>query len=207
MALIAAVLIAEHSGRWRRAALTLTAAYLVVSAVQITMKVRDWVWAGGMTREGAQLVEAARPPGCGGDHLVFLTSPVAVRGVYTHFYYETFELPRGCMPDVFQVLARVVRLDSVVHATWDGPSRIVLTVPAYRDNFVVSEDLRHFNREIRDGARTMTLMTPLGELTAEPFGAAERFTLSLAPGVDPARMQFFYYSDGRMRPLPSRAGN
>jgi hypothetical protein len=207
VALIAAVLIAENPGRSRRAALALTAAYLVVSAVQIKMKVRDWVWAGSMTHEGAQLVEAARPPGCGGDHLVFLTSPVAVRGVYTHFYYETFELPRGCMPEVFQVLARVVRLDSVVQATWDGPSRIVLTVPAYRDNFVVSEDLRHFNREIRDGARTLTVMTPLGELRAEPFGAAERFTLSLAPGVHPARMQFFYYSDGRMRPLPSRAGN
>ena len=79
----------------------------------------------------------------------------------------------------------------------------MLTVPAYRDNFVVSEDLRHFNREIRDGARTMTVMTALGELRMEPSGAAERFTLSLAPDVQPARIQFFYFSDGRMRPLPA----
>jgi hypothetical protein len=36
------------------------------------------------------LADAALPADCGG-HVVFLTSPVAVRGVYTHFYYETFE--------------------------------------------------------------------------------------------------------------------
>ena len=203
VALIAGLLIAECLGRWRRAVLWVTALYLVVSAGQIITKLNDWRWAGAMTREGAQLVDAARPPGCGGEHVVFLTSPVAIRGVYTHFYYETFELPRGCMPEVFQVLARVVRLDTVVDARWDGPSRIVLTVPNYRDNFVVSEDLRHFTREIRDGARTMTVMTPLGELKAEPSGIGERLTLSLAPDVRPARIQFFYYSDGRMRPLPA----
>ena len=58
------------------------------------------------------------------------------------------------------------------------------------------------DREVRGGARTMTVMTPLGEVRAEPSGAAERFTLSLAPDVQPARVRFFYYSDGRMRPLP-----
>jgi hypothetical protein len=203
VSLIAAILIAEFRGRWRAALVAIAVAYIAVSAVQISMKAHDWVWAGNMTREGAALVEAARPPGCGGEHIVFLTSPVAIRGVYTHFYYETFELPRGCMPEVFQILARVVRLDSAVDARWDGASTIVMTLPGYRENVVVSEDLRHFDRDVRGEARRMTVKTPLGELRAEPDGTSERFTLTLAPDVRPARIRFFYYSNGRMRPLPS----
>ena len=206
VSLLAGILIADVYGRWRAPVFAIAIVYVLVSAVQISMKLRDWVWAGTLTREGADLVETARPPGCGGDHIVFLTSPVAIRGVYTHFYYETFELPRGCMPDVFQVVVRVVRLDTEVDVAWDGPSRIVMTAPAYRENFVVSEDLRHFDRDVRGEARTMTVRTVLGELRAEPAGPlseAERVTLTLAPDVSPARIRFFYYSGGRMRPLPS----
>ena len=202
VSLAAAILVAEYRGRARPLLLALTAVYLAASAIQIAIKLRDWRWAGGMTRDGAQLVERARPPGCGGEHIVFLTSPVAVRGVYTHFYYETFELPRGCMPEVFQIVARVVRLETTVDVEWDGASRIVMTVPDYRGNLVVSEDLRHFDREVRGDARTMTIGTPLGELRAEGMGERERLTLTLAPDVSPARVRFFYYSDGRMRPLP-----
>jgi hypothetical protein len=202
VSLIAAILIAEFRGRRRAAVLAVVVAYVTVSAVQIWMKVHDWVWAGNMTREGAELVQAARPPGCGGEQIVFLTSPVAIRGVYTHFYYETFELPRGCMPEEFQILARVVRLDSIVDVKWDGASRIVMTLPDYRDNVVLSEDLRHFDRDVRGEARRMTVRTPLGELRAEPDGTSERFTLTLAPDVRPARIRLFYYSNGRMRPLP-----
>jgi hypothetical protein len=199
--LMAGVLVGELAGRRRRAAIAVVAALLIVSTYQIAVKVRDWVWAGRMTAEGAQLVDTALAPACGDGHVVFLTSPVAVRSVYTNFYYETFELPRGCMPRTFQVVARLTRVDGPIEAQWRGPSQIVITSPAYRDNFVLSEDLRHFDRPIRD-AGTHVLQTPLGEVRAERTGASERLTLTLAPGIDPARTLFFYYGDGRIRPLP-----
>jgi hypothetical protein len=175
---------------------------LVVSALQISVKVRDWIWAGRMTADGARLVDTATAPSCGTRHVVFLTEPVAVHGVYTHFYYETFELARGCMPAVFQVLIRVMRQDGSVEVKWDGPSRIVITAPAYRDNFVASRDLRNFDRPISGAARSATVSTPLGQLRAEPVGGSERLTLTLAPEIGAERPLFFYYSDGRMWPLP-----
>ena len=72
-------------------------------------------------------------------------NPVGVRGVYSHFYYETFEIPRGCMPEVFQVVVRVLRLDTPIDVRWNGPSQIVIAAPAYRGNFVLSRDLRAFD--------------------------------------------------------------
>jgi hypothetical protein len=174
---------------------------LIVSAVQISAKIRDWQWAGQMTDDGARMVDAALAPQCGAGRVVFLTSPVAIRDVYTHFYYETFELPRGCAPEVFQVLVRVVRLDIEADVRWDGPGRIVLTVPRYAGNFVASRDLRHFDRPIRPGA-IETLNTPLGELRAEPFGAeGERLTLTLSDSLRRQSPLIFFYSAGRIQPL------
>lgn len=202
VSLMAGLCIAERTGRTRTLAFALAALVLVVSSIQISLKQRDWIWAGRMTAAGAALVEAARPPGCGGDQVVFLTAPVGVHGVYTHFYYETFEMPRGCTPELFQVLVRVMHVDSAIDVKWEGPARLVITAPAYRDNFVVSEDLRRFDRELRGDARRSVVSTPLGELRAEPVGSSERLTLTLAPGVRAERIRFFYYSAGRMRPLP-----
>jgi hypothetical protein len=180
---------------------SIVAILIVVSSAQIWLKVRDWVWAGRMTAEGARLVDAALAPACGNGHVVFLTGPVAIRGVYTHFYYETFEIPRGCMPADFQVLVRVMRLDTTVDVKWDGPRRIVITAPAYRDNFVLSEDLRHFDRPLR-GTASAIVQTPLGELQAERIAGAERLTLTLRADAHPERMRFFYYRDSRIQPLP-----
>jgi hypothetical protein len=135
--------------------------------------------------------------------VVFLTSPVAVRSVYSHFYYETFEVPRGCMPEVFQVVARVLRLDTQVAVRWDGPSRIVVTVPDYRGNFVLSRDLRAFDVRLRRG-ETLHLGTPLGVLDAESAGDLTELTLALTPEAQRERIHFFYYSDGQMRPLEPR---
>ena len=50
----------------------------------------------GARLDGSSHQRAARDTWC-------LTEPVAIR-VYTHFLYETFELPRGCMPAEFDVL-------------------------------------------------------------------------------------------------------
>jgi len=84
--------------------------------------------------------------------------------------------------------------------SWDGPSRIVMTVPGYRDNFVASADLRNFDRPVR-GDAPMAIDTPLGQLRAERIGADERLTLSLAPDADSSHIHFFYYSVGRIRRL------
>lgn len=200
--LIAGVLVAELRGRTRTVAVGAVCGVLIVSAVQISAKIRDWQWAGRMTNDGARMVDAALAPQCGTGHVVFLTSPVAIRGVYTHFYYETFELPRGCMPEMFQVLVRVVRLDIEAAVQWDGLGRIVLAVPRYAGNFVASHDLRHFDRPLRPGA-IETIDTPLGELRAEPFGVqGERLTLTLSESMRSRPPLIFYYSAGQIHRLP-----
>jgi hypothetical protein len=201
LSLAAGLLIGELQGRARATAVALVAAFLAVSAGQIALKVRDWNWAGRLTSEGARLVDASLAPACGEGHVVFLTEPVGIRAVYTHFYYETFELPRGCMPSVFDILVRIFRIDAAVDARWDGPSTIVITAADYRDNFVLSEDLRRFDIMLR-GTPPVALHTALGELTCERIGRDERLTLALRPGLDREQMHFFYYSDGRIRPLP-----
>jgi hypothetical protein len=131
---------------------------------------------------------------------VFLTEPVAVRGVYTHFLYETFELPRGCMPAHFENLTRVMRIDTTVNARWDGPSRIVMRIPHYRSNLSLSSDLRNFDPTVPTSTAEKR-QTPLGEVVARPADGAEEVTLTIAPSVDASRVHWFYYSDGAMRPL------
>jgi hypothetical protein len=201
-ALIIGLWVAELRGRAKVAGALVVGVVLVVSAVQISAKTRDWVWAGRMTAEGARLVDSALAPQCGTGQVVFLTSPVGIRGVYSHFYYETFEVPRGCMPEVFQVLVRVMHVDTPVDVRWNGPRQIVLTTPAYAGNFVLSRDLREFTTPLRAGDR-VAIETLLGELRAEPIGAGVNLTLTVSPDVQRDRIHFFYYSDGRVLPLGS----
>ncbi|MEO6239354.1 MAG: hypothetical protein ABIQ52_20345 [Vicinamibacterales bacterium] len=200
LSLLAGIAVEELAGRHRAIARSVVAAVLALSVAQIEIKLRDWRWAGQLTADGARLADAALAPSCGEGHVVFLTEPVALRGVYTHFLYETFEIPRGCMPSTFQVLARMVRIDTPIEVTWDGPSRIVITVPEYRNNFVLSEDLRHFDRPLREAPTR--IVTPLGLLTAERVGRDERLTLTLSPGnARTSGTRFFYFNDGAMRGL------
>lgn len=201
-ALIFGVLVTKLHERARIAGLTLVGLVVIVSAGQIAAKTRDWVWAGRMTADGARLVDAALSPACGAGHVVFLTSPVGVRGVYTHFYYETFEVPRGCMPELFQVVARLVRVDTRVAVRWNGPGEIVMTVPSYRDNLLLSGDLRAFNTPFRAG-QPRNMQTPLGLLRAETAGDVAVLTLLLTPEARRGRIQFFYYSDGQIHALES----
>ena len=173
---------------------------LVASAIQITLKIRDWRWAGAMTAEGARIVDAALAPACGSGHVVFLTGPVGIHSVYSHFYYETFEVPRGCMPEVFQVVARVMRAETRVAARWDGPSRIVITVPDYQGNIALSRDLRAFDVRFEKG-ENLRLKTPLGEVDAASAGSLAELTLTLAPAVQREQIQFFFYNNGRIEHL------
>jgi hypothetical protein len=173
---------------------------LVASAIQITLKIRDWRWAGAMTAEGARIVDAALAPACGSGHVVFLTGPVGIHSVYSHFYYETFEVPRGCMPEMFQVVARVMHAETRVAARWDGPSRIVITVPDYRGNIALSRDLRAFDVRFEKG-ENLRLKTPLGEVDAASAGSLAELTLTLAPAVQRERVHFFFYNNGRIEHL------
>jgi hypothetical protein len=172
-------------------------AALITSAIQVRAKVDDWVWAGRMTAEGARMVDEALAPACGDGHVVFLTSPVSVRGVYTHFYYETFELPRGCQPGTFQVLARAVRSDPAVEATWAAPG--VIRVVATGARLVFSGDLRHFDTRVRNG--TTRLATPLGPVEISADGSRYVLSLALAPAVNPEAVHFFFFSRGRLHRL------
>ena len=147
------------------------------------------------------MVDEALKPSCGAGHVVFVTSPVGLRGVYNHFYYETFEPPRGCMPALFQVVARVVRVDSPIDVRWEGADRIVITAERYRDNFLLSEDLRSFDRPLPLGG-SLEMQTPLGFVRAEPYGpSGQQVTLTVAPALLENLPRLFYYSGGRIRPL------
>jgi len=194
-ALLVAVLVAELTERGRRVALTVVGVVLAVSTIQIAARIQDWRWAGQMTSAGAQLVDSTLAPSCGTGHVVFLTSPVGMRGVYSHFYYETFEIPRGCMPEVFQVLVRVVRIETPIHVTWDGPGRIVITSSPYRDNFVLSHDLREFDVPLRADA-LVSMDTPLGHVNADVSGGEARVVLTLDSDVQREPARFFFYADG-----------
>jgi hypothetical protein len=200
LSLMLGVLLANARGAVRKAATAIAALVIAVSAVQIHFKVRDWNWAGALTADGARLVDASLAPACGSGHVVFLTTPVAIRGVYTHFYYETLELPRGCMPETFQTLMRMIRVDGVIDARWEGPRTIAISAPQYRGNLSLSEDLRHFGPVLPQGAAAV-VTTPLGVLRADAAAATARFTLELDERLDPASLRLFYYSDGRVLPL------
>ena len=204
VALLVAVVVADLPAGTRRIATVLLAGLTAVSAWQVVRKVHDWQWAGRLTADGARLVDASLAPSCGEGHVVFLTEPVALRATYTHFLYETFELPRGCMPARFDVLARVQRIDTPIEARWQGSRQIVLVAPKYRNNLSLSPDLRNFSPPIRATA-PLSLDTPLGHVGAERDGTAERVTLTLAPGLDAARIRFFYYSDGAVHALGAPA--
>jgi hypothetical protein len=195
-----AIFAVELHGRARRFAMSAVAAVLAVSTVQIVVKIRDWEWAGRMTQEGAQLVDAALAPSCGTGHVVFLTGPVGIRGVYSNFYYETFEVPRGCMPESFQVVVRVVRVDTPVMVRWSGPDQISITAPEYAENFLLSRDLRGFDTLLRFD-RSVTLETPVGAIDAFASNGSARVVLRLAPDAQRQPIQFFYYSNGRIQSL------
>ena len=202
VSLLIGVLVGGLTHRGRTIATAAIAIYLAVSATAIVLKVRDWQWAGRMIADGATVVDSSLAPSCGEGHVVFLTEPVAVRGVYTHFLYETFELPRGCIPAAFEILTRMMRIDTTVNARWDGPSRIVMTFPDYRGNLSLSSDLRNFDPTLRPSTGDRR-RTPLGEVVARADGHAAEVTLTIPPSVDASHIQWFYYSDGAMRPLKS----
>ena len=195
------VVVAELRGARFRIAVAAVMVVLAVSGIEVGKKIRDWRWAGSLTAEGAAMVDEALKPSCGDGHVVFVTSPVGIRSVYNHFYYETFELPRGCMPALFQVLVRVVRVDTPIDVRLESDGQIVLTATEYHGQYLLSSDLQHFDESLEKGA-TRTLKTALGIVHAQPHGAdGVRLTLTLDEAVRSRPPLFFYYSGGTIRRL------
>ena len=196
------VVVAELRGARFRIAVAAVMVVLAVSGIEVGKKIRDWRWAGALTAEGAAMVDESLKPACGDGHVVFVTSPVGIRGVYNHFYYETFELPRGCMPALFQVLVRVVRIDSADRRpTRERRPRLCLPRRSITVSTLLSSDLWHFDESLEKGA-TRTLKTALGIVHAQPHGAdGVRLTLTLDEAVRSRPPLFFYYSGGTIRRL------
>ena len=79
-------------------------------------------------------------------------------------------------------------------------AQIVVTVPDYRDNFLLSHDLRAFDLRLRHDGK-MNMETPLGNLRAEAIGNMAELRLTLSPEARREPVYFFYYSEGRIERL------
>ena len=153
-----------------------------------------------MLSRGAALVNADLPA-CDQGDVVFLTAPIGVRGVYSHFYHQTFSQDGGCEPGSYRALIRMVRTDQPIEVRWESARRLVVTAPAYRGNFVLSADLREFTVAQRS-QRDARLETPLGLVTSRPEGAAQIVTIDLAPSVDLRQTRIYYFARGDVRRIP-----
>ena len=192
--------LADSVGRLRQAAAVVVGLVLAVSVWQVQMKGSDWAWATGMLSRGAALVNADLP-GCDQGDVVFAVAPVGIRGVYSHFYHQTFSEDGGCEPGSYRALVRMVRADQAIEVRWEDPRTLVVRAPQYAGNFVLSKDLREFAISQRS-TRNATLPTPLGVVVSRPDGDAQEVRLALAPGVDLGRLRFYYFAEGEVRRVP-----
>ncbi len=191
---------ADCAGRLRRPAAVVVALVLAVCVWQVQMKGADWAWATRMLSRGAALVNADLP-GCDQGDVVFAVAPVGIRGVYSHFYHQTFSQDGGCEPGSYRAIVRMVRLDQAIDVRWEEPRTLVIRAPRYRGNFVLSPDLRKFATEQRS-VRLAMLQTPLGALASRPDGDAQEVRLALAPEADLGRLRFYYFAEGEVRRAP-----
>ncbi len=174
--------VGEAAGRWRRPAVAAAVLYLCVCAWQVQLKGADWAWATGMLSRGAALVNADLPA-CDQGDVVFLTAPIGVRGVYSHFYHQTFSQDGGCEPGSY----RASDPDGP-----DGPAdrrAVGIRQAPGGHGACVSRELRLVDRSprVHGGpavAAHARLETPLGLVTSRPEGAAQVVTIDLAPSVD-----------------------
>jgi hypothetical protein len=190
----------DCAGRLRRPATVFVGLFLVVSVWQVQMKGSDWAWATRMLSRGAALVNADLP-GCDQGDVVFAVAPVGIRGVYSHFYHQTFSEDGGCEPGSYRALVRMVRADQAIEVRWEVPRTLVVRAPQYAGNFVLSRDLREFAIGQRS-TRNATFQTPLGVVVSRPDGDAQEVRLALAPDVDLGRLRFYYFAEGEVRRVP-----
>ncbi len=205
VAILGGLIVTSNDERAKKGAVAGVLIFAAVSAWQFTRKAEDWVWAGAMTREAIQLVDGDLASRCRDAHVVLLTAPVGLRGVYTHLYRESFAMPRGCEPARFTTIARMVLNDSALEARWDGPSTVEMRANPYECNFVLSPDLRHFTVPLR-ATRDVQFTTPIGDVRAYADGWAEVVRVELGQQVRREDLWLYYFSDGHLRrldPAPS----
>jgi hypothetical protein len=182
--------------RWRVAVSGALAVLCVLSITQISSKGRDWQWASAMTRDGLAAMSADLQP-CGTRHLLLLTAPVGIRGVYGNFYWEAFDVAHGCAPASFRTLLRLVGREARVEVRVADPGLIEIRIPDYAGQVVASNDLSHFDRPVGRGD-SGAIDTVLGRLTFGPEGPGsdvEVFRLAPTPEARAARL-FFYGRGG-----------
>ena len=191
---------ADSAGRARRVTAGVVAVWLALAVWQVQVKGSDWAWATGMLSRGAALVNADLP-GCDRGDVVFAVAPVGIRGVYSHFYHQTFSQDGGCEPSSYRAIVRMVRTDQPIEVRWEDPRTLVVRAPRYAGNFVLSPDLREFAIEQRS-VRQANLRTPLGLVASRPDGDAQEVRLTLAPDLDIGRLRFYYFAEGVLRRVP-----
>jgi hypothetical protein len=180
--------------RARALALLVLPLMVMVSIQQIGAKGRDWHWASELTRRGLDVMARDLEP-CGTKHVVLLTAPAGIRGVYSNIPWEAFNVERGCAPASLRTLLRVVGADAVVAVRVTQNGTIEIGVPDYVGQIVASADLSRFDRPIAPGT-TARLDTPLGTLETMPIGTTQLFRLTR---TDAEPLQFFYYGYGEIR--------
>jgi hypothetical protein len=148
-----------------------------------------------MTREALALIRPALDP-CGTQDVVVLTTPAAIRGVYSNLNEVAFEVS-GCAPASFATVLRVVRVDAVVDVD-RRDDLIEMRVPVDSGNLVASRDLHTFDVPMT-GRDRVVIDTPVGRLESEVDGEGRIFRLAVDERYRHAH--FFYYSDGRLRAL------
>jgi hypothetical protein len=182
----------------RIAALAVVPIVLAISTRQLLDAGRAWRAGSDVTRDGITMMSSSLEP-CGSKDVVLLTTPVGIGGVYSNLYYEAFDILTGCSPKSFATLLRVVGTDE--HIDVLATSAVIeLRVPHYRGNIIASADLSTFEIEVPPGL-SQTIQTAIGPLKISAEGSTQVFRLTLTEDLRGA--QRFYYSDGRIRSLPT----
>jgi hypothetical protein len=139
---------------------------------------------------------------CPPRHIVLVTAPAGLRGVYCNLLWDAFAATTDCPPESFVSVLRVAGTDAVVEVAPLADGTLDIRVPDYRGQFVTSRDQRLFDVPVPAGAR-MTVPTSVGELTTWPEDGAQRFRLILSDTARQAAL--FAYSDGHVRTVaPAR---
>jgi hypothetical protein len=183
------------AGTGIRRAVPAFAGVAIVSIVQIMAAGQSWTWASTMTRDALALIAPALKP-CGTQDVVILTTPAAIRGVYSNLNEVAFNV-LGCAPASFATVLRVVRVDAVVDVDRRG-DLIAMRVLVDQGNFVASRDLHTFDLPVTSRDHVV-IDTPVGRLESESEGEGRIFRLTVDERYRHAH--FFYYSDGRLRAL------
>ena len=178
------------------------AVVLLINAWQVRAKGSDWAWASEMSAAAATLVSDGLGSRCDGHDVVLATAPVRVRGVYSNLNIESLTWLRGCTPASLRTLVRVGHEDPRVGAVWETPTQLRLSVPDYRGGFVTSRDLRTFDVGI-DPTTPTRVTNILGWFEALPSGGGLDVRQTVNPGSAGLDGTWFYFSQGRLHPMPS----